>query len=425
MYCDDHKAVSSHRLLSSRLRRMLLSFLLLFINGCVLKSVINSPSLLAQSITTGLQAITAFDVYVDHAKVHLIVAGTAANHPLKAGVYYLQSADGGLHWTSPIIISANTSAPIATRGNDIQLAVAGQKLLAAWQTQGELPNMGPIASVYSLDGGKTWASGSNPAINNKGDQSHLDLTADQHGVFHAVWLEDPEENGYQSLRYAQSSHTGLRWDAAMTLDTSTCSCCWNTLLVTPNAELNVLYRDMQPRDMALIQSQDQGKSWQPISRVGAFNWTFEGCPHVGGALAFSGNDKLALHSLTWTGAEQYRGLYYLRSDNNGKSWTAPYRLGNKAVHGDIAANADAQVIAVWDEMGAEGTGIVSAQSQDNGATWPVAKRLSATNTSATHPRIVVTASGFLALWTEKANKNPAELIMAVFNHDGTTPSTLP
>ncbi|MFI3138257.1 MAG: sialidase family protein [Methylococcaceae bacterium] len=401
------------------LQKALLTGLVLMLNGCATESFLippasthNAPSFPVAN--TGLQSIASFDVYLNQGVIHLLVAGTLKENPAQIRVRYLHSDDGGQHWTLPSDVTTTPPMPIASRGNDIQLAVTDQKILALWQAQGELPNMGPIVSAYSLDGGATWASGTNPAANNQGDQSHIDLAADRQGIFHAIWLEDPEENGYQSLRYAQSNQTGQHWEPSRTLDTSTCSCCWNTLLMSPLDELKVLYRDMEPRDMALIQSKDHGNAWQPASTVGAFHWTFNGCPHIGGALAQADTADASLHSLVWTGADSRQGLYYLRSTDNGTSWTAPFRLGNKAMHSDIAANADAQLIAVWDEMRPDGTSIFMAQSQNDGASWSSATPLSPINRLASHPRIINTAFGFLSLWTEKTSKNASQLALAFF-----------
>lgn len=35
------------------------------------------------------------------------------------------------------------------------------------------------------------------------------------------WLEDPEKNGYQSLRYARSIDGGVQWQCAQHLDIGT------------------------------------------------------------------------------------------------------------------------------------------------------------------------------------------------------------
>lgn len=347
-----------------------------------------------------LQDVTSFDVTVNNGVIHTLVAG--ANNRIR----YLHSDDGE-QWSEAVDV-ANNIQSIAVRGNDVQLAATGDNLVAIWQTKGELPSMGPMVSYYSHDAGKTWHAGTNPAVDNNGDQAHIDVIADKQGIFHAVWLADPEENGYQSLRYARSIDGGEHWQASQKLDDSTCSCCWNTFAVSPNGELNILYRDANPRDMALMQSVNNGETWQRTSTVGRFNWQFEGCPHIGGGLAIS--DDNTLYSTVWTGIDGKAGLYTLHSSDNGKTWSAPQSLGGLASHSDIAVNKQ-QVMAIWDEREPDGASIFSAQSQNGGVTWSAPKRLSVTGSMTTHPRVVATPSGFLALWTEKHNKQPSQWVV--------------
>jgi hypothetical protein len=398
---------------------LLLCLAILTINGCSSdpflstaepkKETAKSTPVAAYSTSTfGLYDVSTFDVYVDDGIIQVIAGGKVSADDKQIKLQYTRSEDGGHHWDNPVPVG-NLLTSINSRGNDIQLAAKGSHLLAVWQTKGEMPGMGPMVSAYSEDNGKTWKQAANPAANNEGDQSHIDLIADQHGNFHAVWLEDPEENGYQSLRYARSVDWGKRWSQAATLDDSTCSCCWNTFAVSPENELNILYRDMKPRDMSLLQSYDDGKSWRHVSTVGEFNWKFDGCPHVGGGLAYTGaNNPKQLHSLVWTGAEGESGLYHLSSKNNGNCWSKPQKLGNNPIHGDIAAS-DSNIVAVWDEMEPDGASIFYAKSEDGGTTWLTPIRLTQANNAATHPRLVATEHGLLALWTEKPSKQPGQL----------------
>jgi len=407
------KQILQHSLIT---RLALILVCTLFVSSCVNRPVIHKSALQSsyQTLSLGLFEVNSFDVYVHDDMVYVLFAGSEKADSKARVVRYIRSEDSGRHWSKPIDIGGSVPAPTdAVRGNDVQLAVSGNNLLAIWQARGEFPGMGPMVSVYSHDDGNTWQAGANPAVNNAGDQAHIDLAADQQGNFHVVWLEDPEENGYQSLRYARSIDGGVQWQPTQRLDDGTCSCCWNTLKVSPSGELNVLYRDMKPRDMALIRSLDHGISWQPVSMVGDFNWQFEGCPHIGGGLAQAGDDQL--NAVVWTGAEPNPGLYHLRSDNNGKTWTAPQPLGNHALHGDIAALDNKHILAIWDELGPEGSSIASAQSQDGGSTWATTQFLSKPNAIATHPRVVSTATGYLTLWTEKQPKQRSQLAIAVFD----------
>jgi hypothetical protein len=383
------------------------------IYGCatdpLTKSAHNTSNAPYPTSTFGLNEITTFDVYVNNETIHLLAGGKMPAKNKLIGLRYTQSIDGGQTWGTPITVT-NPASIINSRGNDIQLAAIGDHLLTLWQTKGELPGMGPLVSANSPDNGNTWNMGNNPAVNNSGDQSHSDLIADSKGHFHAVWLEDPEENGYQSLRYAHSDDHGVNWSNPVTIEDSTCSCCWNSFAISPaNDDLNILYRDMKPRDMALMRSSDDDKTWHRISTVGAFGWQFDGCPHVGGGLAYSDKEQPGhLHSLSWTGKEGKSGLYHLVSNDNGQHWSTPFMLGNQALHGDIAV-FEGNVVAVWDETEDGESRIYYATSGDNGTTWSAPKKITQTNTSASHPRLAVTAFGILALWTEKSGKTTSQL----------------
>ncbi len=389
---------------SYRAKIFMSRFLLLSITFLALPTF--AASRLPVNKALALQEVISFDAVSNNNVLHALLAGRNTGQKT-ISIRYLNSTDGGAHWSKAVELTSD-SQTIATRGNDVQLAVAGNKLVAIWQRKGELPNMGAMVSYYSHDAGKTWQLGANPAVDNNGDQSHFDIIADKKAIFHTVWLADPEENGYQSLRYARSLDGGVHWQAPVKLDASTCSCCWNTLALSATGELNVLYRDMKPRDMALMQSADNGITWQPTSTVGSFNWQFDGCPHIGGGLAVS--DNKVLNASVWTGLEGRAGLYTLHSTDNGKTWSEPQAVGKLASHSDIAANQQ-NVAVIWDEREPDGMSIFTAQSKDGGKTWEAPQRLSATGIMATHPRILATKQGFVSMWTEKQAKQPSQWII--------------
>lgn len=388
----------------------------LLLSGCAGLKSMSHPAAMDLGIDAdrtnaglGFAQTRSFDVAVDGNRLHLIAVGTLPDADQQLLIRYVYSDDGGQHWSKPSTVPNVKLPSMVTRGNDIQLAVTDNKLVALWQTTGEIPGMGPIASAYSRDGGKTWQAGSNPAANDAGDQSHIDVVAQDNGVIHAVWLDDRDENGYQGLRYGRSNDAGVNWQKSVTLDDSSCSCCWNKILLSPSGVLNVLYRDMEVRDMALTQSSDNGVNWQKSVHVGDFGWKFDGCPHVGGGLAFSSTS--VMHSMVWTGAEKKQGLYYLRSTDGGKLWSTPYKVGEMAMHADIAADGDQQrVRAVWDQTGPSGSAVFSAQSNDSGVHWLDTIQWSVPSHNAVHPRVVPTQNGFLLLWTEKYGKRASQLI---------------
>ena len=83
---------------------------------------------------------------------------------------------------------------------------------------------------------------------------------------------------------------------------------------------------------------DVEQQWQALSTVGEFGWDFQGCPNIGGGLAFDNQNEL-IHSTVGTGHPEKTGTYYLRSHDMGKTWTSPHRLGSEtAVHSDLAVS---------------------------------------------------------------------------------------
>lgn len=376
------------------------------------KNVVYSTSML------GLYDVSSFDAYVDDDQIiHLIASGKRAATDQQTVIRYTRSENGGHHWMDTVSIDKLPTV-IGKRGNDIQLVAKDQNLVAIWQTEGKLPATGPMVSAFSSDGGKTWSTGIPPALDNEGNQAYIDLIADQQGTFHAIWLEDPEENGYQSLRYARSTDYGKQWSQPITLDESTCSCCWNTLASFSDNHLNVLYRDMTPRDMSLMQSPDGGLTWQKISVVGDFQWNFEGCPHIGGGLkSIRFHEHIQLHGIVWTGAEDKSGLYHVVSSNHGHSWSAPTKLGDMATNGDVAAlvgHHGNTIAAIWNEIEPGGMNILLSKSADGGIVWSTPLRLSHSSHAPTHPKLVAIRDRFLALWTEKNLSHTDALAWYVF-----------
>ncbi|HEX2462985.1 MAG TPA: exo-alpha-sialidase, partial [Thermoanaerobaculia bacterium] len=209
-----------------------------------------------------------------------------------------------------------------------------------------------------------------------------------------VWIDG--RDGDTGLRVAASTD-GVVWRANANVDAVTCQCCWNDLAVLGPDRLAVLYRDRDPRDMAVAVTEDGARSWERRGTAGAFGWKVDGCPHVGGGLAMFG---ATLHAVVWTGAPDRAGLYDVASADGGRHWSEPFELGGRgARHGDLAV-AGGALVAAWDE----GAAIYAARSAD-GKTWSEPLRLSDATARASHPLVVATASGALVLWTESRAKD--------------------
>jgi hypothetical protein len=361
-----------------------------------------APARPQHSAAAGSGAV-GLDVYAQGATLDLLVADSSG------GAYTLQhrrSRDGGLNWSEPVSVPLGGGGIHSPhRGADPQIAAQGDRVIVLWTRPGTSKfGSGPLASALSADGGRTWRAGGNPADDASTDgHGYADLVADAAGRFHAVWLDS--RDGGQGLRSARSADGGETWAANTTLDGRTCECCWNKLLAVGRQGVRVIYRDKDPRDLAVAGSDDGGRRWSRLGTAGVFNWRFEGCPHVGGALAATSARRM--HALVWTGQEEQAGLHLVTSSDGGRKWGPALRVGSgRAHHADLAA-VGSRLAAVWDEPEANGRIVQAAFSDDGGRTWSSPRRVSDLAWTASFPLVAGNGHGFVAFWTEAQGEGAA------------------
>lgn len=347
----------------------------------------------------GPAGVATFDVSADGDTIH-VLAGSGVKGDPALGLWHRRSDDGGRTWSEAVRVNRGGEAVFAPHpGENPQIAARGVRVIATWTLAGAQGGHGggPIATALSADGGKSWRAGPNPA-DDRSTRYHglLELVATPN-AWHLVWLHGTDRR--QGLHYASSTDDGATWKASRVLDDYTCNCCWNRVVTGPGSAIGVLYRGGEPRDMMLATSSD-GASWKRLGAVGGFGWAFNGCPHVGGALAL-GTDGRTLHALVWTGRDGAVGLYHLASTNGGASWSAPRRIGSEeAKNADLALAADGTLVAVWDQLDGATSTVYRAQSRDGGKTWTSPERLSDPALRATYPRLAATQRGVAVFWLE-------------------------
>jgi hypothetical protein len=169
--------------------------------------------------------------------------------------------------------------------------------------------------------------------------------------------------------------------------------------------VDVIYRGRDPRDMFVARTADGGSSWTKLGPVARFGWEFDGCPEVAGGLAATRvQGKERTYALAWTGKESDVGVWVASSDDSGRQWSKPVRMGDaSAKQLDLAARGEC-VTAVWDEYRAEGKrrAIVSSSACRDGTRWSKPQTLSSAEADASYPVVVATRGGLLAAWTERA-----------------------
>jgi hypothetical protein len=349
-----------------------------------------------------VDSVLCFDLVSQGDALHLLV-GQPGGEEKPMTFSYLRR-DGG-RWSQPLRLTLDDERPYPHhRGSDACLAVQGEQLVAVWTNAGRgAMGSGVLACAFSSDGGRTWQRSVQPGADSfdasaKHGRRFPALAADPSnpGVFHLAWIDAFGEE--RRLAYARSDDGGKTWSDTRWLDRQICACCWNRMIVTPRGVAHLLYRNTQPSDMhvATIQGDDTR-----LAAACRFQWNFEGCPHVGGAIAARRSDQgEELHALVWTGAEDRLGLYHARSSDGGATWSDAALLSADGKHNDLAGDRSGAMVAVWDQPAGEGRVIMTARWLDAMGRWSEAQPLTPADRWSSHPRVIATPGGFLAAWTE-------------------------
>jgi BNR repeat-like domain len=339
--------------------------------------------------------VASLDVCADGKAIHELTAVAKPMSPIE--IHYRRSDDSGSTWNTATIITTGMAPHKPNRTADIQIAAHGDQLLAAWSVAGTgFMGSGPLMTAISHDGGRSWSAGANPADDNSmGGHSFVDLAVDGSGRFHAAWLDN--RSGKQGLIYSNSDDGGHSWATNRILDPTTCECCWNTLFANGD-QVHVLFRASSPRDMRLFSSPDRGATFSPATTVGMFNWTIEACLHVGGDLTSNGN---ALHAVVWTGADNKTGVYHLRSQDRGATWSEPHPFPIPRARQTSVAVFQERVIVCTTANDGSGNAIWIQRSDDNGSTWQLPHCISVIGKEVAHPKTITTTNGIHIFWTER------------------------
>ena len=347
-------------------------------------------------------SVKSLDVYADDGKIHLLLATTKEDQE-NAGLIYTCSTDHGKSW-KPYHRIDTSSAPAYARGRgtDFQVAASGSRILSVWMQHGSgFMGRGPLSSALSSDGGKSWRNAGDPSdVGSDGDHAFIDLTADDMGNFHAVWLDkrSGKDKGLYSAAYDSLTH---KWKKNRTVDGKVCDCCWNVVKADSSGHLHALYRDKSPRDMGWAFSKDYGKSWKQGGAVGDFDWNIDACVHVGGGLAIEENDGgEQLHAVVWTGNQSNPGLYYLSRKSRDVTWREPVRLGGvECTLPDIAVSDSGQIAVAWIQQTSDGNKLFCLKAKRIISDSIKAVQVRTEEVYPTHPKLLSLGDSFHLFWT--------------------------
>jgi hypothetical protein len=257
--------------------------------------------------------------------------------------------------------------------------------------------------IRSADSGRTW---SEPRTVNDGTEfgSHNfhALTAAPDGSLLATWLD--ARRGKSGVWMSRSTDGGRTWEANRPIYSDpTCPCCRTSVAVAGDGTIYFAWRAILPgdvRDVVVTRSTDGGASWAEPVPARADGWVYPGCPHAGPSLEVDA--KGDVHVAWWTGKEGEAGVYYARSTDGGRSFTAQaMATGEKArpAHVQLAV-AGERVYVAWDDGLGEVPQVLLRRSADGGETFRPEELLSDPGVAASYPVLAIVGDSVAVAWSQ-------------------------
>ena len=277
-----------------------------------------------------------------------------------------------------------------------------------------------IKAATSHDGGRTFAA---PTSLQKpeaaGDRGWHAATLDDRGAVHTLWLDHRglatdgtsgagHHGEHDGVAMAQKS--GLYYSSGPShgereLFKGVCYCCKTAMATGATGEIYAAWRHVfagNMRDMAFTVSRDGGRSFEPLVRVHEDQWSINGCPDDGPAMAAAPSGSI---HLVWPTVLKgtVGALHYAWSDD-GRTFTPPVvvpTLGtSRPSHAHIAIDARGRVMVAWDELVKGSRTAVTREVRRAGSRIEFGPAITLDEAGpAMYPVLAAVADGWLAVWT--------------------------
>jgi hypothetical protein len=200
-------------------------------------------------------------------------------------ILYISSKDGKTFTTPSLVAVLPKLMASAMRGPQIASAVNGP-VITACTSQGNI-------YCYKKDFSGKWTN--TKMINDANEsvkEALMALSADGLNVY-AIWLGVKSPKG-QNIYGSKSTDGGKTWTRNILVyaspDGTVCECCKPSVAIKGN-KVYVMFRNFIDgnRDLYLIESADEGKTFGKANKLGNGSWKLNGCPMDGGGLVIDKN----------------------------------------------------------------------------------------------------------------------------------------
>ncbi len=318
------------------------------------------------------------------------------------------STDLGKSFANPVTMPA-TALPL-DEGPDARpkVAIGPEGRVALTYTSRDEKYNGHAFIARSDDGGKAFAP-AQPITSNSPSQRFETAAFDQDGRVFAAWIDKrdvakakAEGKPYEgaALAFAWDDKPGGTLAAATIARDNSCECCRLGLAFAGPGRPVVLFRNIFDggiRDHAIITFADP-KTPGPLYRVSDDDAKINACPHQGPSLSIGAD---GVYHATWFAlGRKLKGLYYAHSEDGGKTFSPPMRLGNANAQTSrpyVLATGGIVYLA-YKSFDGTMTTIDLMTSRDAGRTWSAARSIAMTHDASDHPLLIANGATAYLSW---------------------------
>ncbi|WP_246721980.1 sialidase family protein [Methylosinus sp. H3A] len=312
-------------------------------------------------------------------------------------IYGAMSSDNGKSFAPPFVIAT----PPGTLDDNGEarpkiVALADGTLVVSYTTRPEKSYDGTVYATRSTDGGKSF-SAPQPLVDDKGQRFETFIVGPKGRIF-AAWLDKRDAARAKTagesfegsgIAVAWSDDGGKSFAGKSILLDHSCECCRIGAALDRDGQPVFIWRHVfenNRRDHMAAKLSADGKTLVG-SRVSLDDWSTS-CPHQGPAMAIDAAGRW--HVAWFTRGKTRQGLFYARSEDGGKSFSEPARLGDpeRAPQRPQLLVAGDKLYRAWKEFDGTTTTILVQTSRDGGASFDAPRPLAQTAEASDHPLLV-------------------------------------
>jgi hypothetical protein len=272
---------------------------------------------------------------------------------------------------------------------------------------------GQVFATKSVDGGQSFAE-PKPITDNNESQRFVALGLDTDGSVFAAWIDKrnrvparEEGRKYEGagLFFASSKDGGASYSGAQLAADNTCECCRLGLAFASPGHPVVVFRNIFEggvRDHAVMTFADPATRGE-VRRVSNDDWQIAACPHHGPSLSISAAGTY--HTTWFTNGKARKGLFYARSQDEGRTFSDPLPLGRadrNPTRPFVLAGPHGTTM-VWKEFDGEKSAVNAMTSHDEGKSWSSPSAIATTTDTSDHPLLVSDGQKVYLSWMTKAD----------------------